>query len=481
MRLTLALALLSVLTACTLCQGKDTSFEANWMERLLPVLGNQSLLNLTLPGTHDTLTVDMSTTVSDNSNDMSSALSWILHTIAQYINILDVGYFIRQRAITQGINITQQLDSGIRFLDFRITYSRGPQKTDPSAPYHWYCLHMVESNQRAMAYLAEIRTWMDQHPSEIIVIWFSHHGDQGADNPYEVPALVQQQFWGNFTQLFTGILYNFKEQGPLANNTLNKMIAVNQRVVVYAGSYQNMTLNFPNVALSDTNIDNDCTCSDSSLQISLQQANRCFAAAGARIKANIDKNPNMLYLVSLAGESTDNQITYAAELTYISWMIDADAARRNCSAISNIPNMTQYCPLTLQELGLMQNYYLQIAFENAIEKEYQLPNAFYLDGVDLNGTFRVGPQYWNVNGFLPPNPSNEPTRINSDARYGYVQVISLSNIRRVCPSTLKALQRNLTLSAECVAAESLVQSRRKLFPINRWQDDYFGRQAVWPQ
>lgn len=43
----------------------STSFLSNWMGQLLPLLGASPLLELSLPGTHDTLTYDLSTTVSE--------------------------------------------------------------------------------------------------------------------------------------------------------------------------------------------------------------------------------------------------------------------------------------------------------------------------------------------------------------------------------------------------------------------------------
>jgi len=59
---------------------------------MMPTLGNQTLLDISLPGTHDTMTYDMSTTVSDNANDMSPTVAWLLH---EFHDDLGVGSFIR--------------------------------------------------------------------------------------------------------------------------------------------------------------------------------------------------------------------------------------------------------------------------------------------------------------------------------------------------------------------------------------------------
>lgn len=42
-------------------------FLSNWMGSLMPVIGNLSLLDISLPGTHDSMTFDLSTTVSDGT------------------------------------------------------------------------------------------------------------------------------------------------------------------------------------------------------------------------------------------------------------------------------------------------------------------------------------------------------------------------------------------------------------------------------
>ena len=94
---------------------------SSWMGDLEPVLGNLTLLDLALPGTHDTLTYDLSSTVADDANDLPTWASWLLHTFHSLDGF--VGDFIRQNAQTQEHNVTTQLESGIRFLDLRTIYT----------------------------------------------------------------------------------------------------------------------------------------------------------------------------------------------------------------------------------------------------------------------------------------------------------------------------------------------------------------------
>eukprot|EP00051_Salpingoeca_urceolata_P020692 m.313741 g.313741 ORF g.313741 m.313741 type:complete len:150 (+) comp19664_c0_seq23:4575-5024(+) len=100
----------------------DPGFHSTWMAYLNPLLSDKTILDLSLPGTHDTLTFDLSTTVSDGANDLPPDVAWVLHEFHDFVP----GHFIRDQAKTQGLNITEQLENGIRFLDFRIMFSAPP-------------------------------------------------------------------------------------------------------------------------------------------------------------------------------------------------------------------------------------------------------------------------------------------------------------------------------------------------------------------
>ena len=54
------------------------------------------------------------------------------------------------------------------FLDFRIMYTAAPHHVGSAKDWYW---HGCETNCKAFEYLKEVRTWLDAHPSEIVVIW----------------------------------------------------------------------------------------------------------------------------------------------------------------------------------------------------------------------------------------------------------------------------------------------------------------------
>merc|ERR1712136_247062 len=108
---------------------------ANWMGQLEPILGESTLLDLSLPGAHDAMTYDLSDTLSDGYEGIDAVVSDLLHDVTPLV----AGSFVRAQGQTQGINMTSFLDAGVRFIDFRIMYTHEPD-TVWFPPQDWYCL-----------------------------------------------------------------------------------------------------------------------------------------------------------------------------------------------------------------------------------------------------------------------------------------------------------------------------------------------------
>jgi hypothetical protein len=53
------------------------------MGALAPIIADQTILGLALPGTHDTLTYDLSLVVSDGGIDGEEGIAEILHLISE--------------------------------------------------------------------------------------------------------------------------------------------------------------------------------------------------------------------------------------------------------------------------------------------------------------------------------------------------------------------------------------------------------------
>jgi len=103
----------------------------------------------------------------------------------------------------------------------------------------------MQSNQPAMVYLKELRSWLDRHPREVVVIWFSKHGDSCRTDQYDVTHAQKQKWWKQVEQLFSGLLFDRSEGREVNSTSLNDLITVGQRVIAYVSDWQNFTNGSP--------------------------------------------------------------------------------------------------------------------------------------------------------------------------------------------------------------------------------------------
>ena len=70
--------------------------------------------------------------VVDNGADLPIIVSKIFHDWEAKNGTLPnfIGSIVRNSATTQKLSLTQQMESGIRFIDFRIMFSAPPNATD---------------------------------------------------------------------------------------------------------------------------------------------------------------------------------------------------------------------------------------------------------------------------------------------------------------------------------------------------------------
>ena len=70
---------------CPIDYSAVDDFLPNWMGNILSVIREYTLLDLSLPGTHDTLTYDLSTTVAEGGIDEMYKLAEFLHNYTDAI------------------------------------------------------------------------------------------------------------------------------------------------------------------------------------------------------------------------------------------------------------------------------------------------------------------------------------------------------------------------------------------------------------
>lgn len=421
-------------------------FLANWMGHLEPILGQQTLLGLTLPGSHDSLTYDLSDIVSDGGDDNSIPLSNILHFFSELG--LAPGGWIRKQAHSQTLTLTEQLDNGIRFIDFRTMLTNKSFQ-----PKDWYGLHFVQTQKKAMEYLQEIHTWIVNHPSEVVVIWTSKHGDPCAtgENQYPtVPIAEKQKFWASIEALFSGLLLD-TTQSILNETPFSELIKRNHRVVFFTSDYAEFTTQ-SKYATDACLLDNALPASVDREVQSYQDIKNLFVNGTSTQQA--DNAAGKFSLISLASSGSQNFLlhTFFADYT----VILSHYFQEKCAADFSIPGMTAWCPENLLNIAHLANYYSQASIDWAVDCNLGFPNAIYLDAIEEGGT--IGTHF---NSGTP----------GSAMGFSYVDSLLLVNVKKAC---------TLNPQLGCDTALSYLTQRRAQHPVQQWNDPAHGRLMNWP-
>jgi hypothetical protein len=360
---------------------------------------------------------------------------------------------------TQGLDVSQQLMSGIRFLDMRIMYESNTEE--------WYSLHMMQSNAPASKYFKEVRSFIDEHPSEIVVLWVSKHGSECAtgEDQYPNTTIAQKQaYWTEIMNIFDGVLVNNIET-KVNSTSIADMISKNQRVVIYTADYVEMTNASP-YALDSCLINNQLGPGVSEEPNAKKWEQQQFSTATSVKLQN--KQDNKFYLMSMATGVPGDQMVGAAFQKFLPGK--NREANSKCVRSFNIPQFKE-CPQTLLDIANLENYYKQLtleeSFSNMLKSElnWNFPNAIYINGVDFDGTIRTGLEVlWGKNR----NP-NDPHSITG---YAYVDTLIGANLINSCFN-------NDNDNDACEKMMSIIQSRRANNPMLFWNDSDYGRLTEW--
>lgn len=438
---------------------------SNWIGQLTPILQKATVLDLSLPGAHDTMTFDLSNTISEGYEGMGPVISKILHSVTPLL----AGRFIREQGQTQGLSITQMLDSGIRFIDFRIMFTDAPSTLRSSKD--WYNLHGCQSEHPALTYLKQVRTWLDAHPKEILVFWASRHGDRDLNGTDQYPSTTpqeRQQFFAQVSDTFKGMLFD-ASKGRLNETSIEEMWSRGQRVVWYATDYEESTNSSP-LALDSMLVDNQCP-GGGWESGALNQ----FRKGGAAREA--DKARNQFLLVSMTNDGGKCNLEWASVITFVPLAKELGAEKK-CMACYAIPNFG-YCPMSLQEQGQLSNYYNQRVLE-AIYKEgasnpaVDFPNAIYIDGIDLDGRIRTGTQRLNPLLSQSDLQAQEAAGDHETDGYAYVATLVGATARRLCRGA------EAHIKGWCEVLMASIEEARARHPVTLWDDAVHGRLSNWP-
>lgn len=126
---------------------KNIQEYANWMGNMKDQLQNKSLSTLALPGTHDSLTNDLSTSLCEADPDSA------------WYKKFGMGF-----AKAQYLDMSQQLNRGIRYFDIRLCHQNGKN----------YISHTLLSKKSFEASLMQLDSFLNEHPQEMVILDLQH-------------------------------------------------------------------------------------------------------------------------------------------------------------------------------------------------------------------------------------------------------------------------------------------------------------------
>jgi hypothetical protein len=452
-------------------------FLPNWMGAFVAAgaFHSVTLMDLSLPGTHDSVTYDLSLTVSEAGLDKFHELEALLHKLSKNsVKLLpgDLENFFRMQAKTQQLTLTQQLDNGIRFLDLRIM--RESDKTAGNSS-HWYSIHFMQSRKTVANYLHEIRNWVDLHPHEVVVLWLSQHGNPSTTGDDQFPGVTSEEkeiFWQSYLEILDGVLLDRRESS-IFETPVVELIKRQHRVITFASDYQQLTRSSP-YALDARNIQNRYDGGDGVFDaaVVLKKHDDYFQDA-EKNNADATKNFGFTLLGMNTAVSSWQTIHVAAKLFLHSTLYP-------CASHIHIPGVSHWCPETLLDIAQLASYYNQISIDKALNEKFAFPNAFYLDALDFDGTIRTGS--------LLLDGANRGTSAFNTSKFAYVYTIIEYNRQRTCsvetdPAGVDSTIRDspvFSVSNGCTVLASEIEKRRQKNPLQLWDEPMHGRHRGWP-
>ncbi|CAG5115216.1 unnamed protein product, partial [Candidula unifasciata] len=130
-----------------------------WMSSLPPSLHNLPLIKLAIPGTHNSGTFSCCTTLAPDA-DSAIKLMTRIPNMGGFVDSV-----ILRWAQCQRLNFTQQLLSGIRYFDLRVS-------TKPDSD-EFFLVHTVYA-AKVNELIEAVTSFLDSHPREIVLLDFNH-------------------------------------------------------------------------------------------------------------------------------------------------------------------------------------------------------------------------------------------------------------------------------------------------------------------
>ncbi|XP_036869313.2 PI-PLC X domain-containing protein 1 isoform X1 [Manis javanica] len=111
-----------------------------------------------LAGSHDTMTYCL-----NKKSSICHDQSWLLQLLDKVLPFI-TRPVVMKWSVTQTLNVTEQLDAGVRYLDLRIAHMlEGSEK-------NLHFVHLVYTTALVEDTLTEVSDWLEQHPREVVIL-----------------------------------------------------------------------------------------------------------------------------------------------------------------------------------------------------------------------------------------------------------------------------------------------------------------------
>ena len=291
----------------------------------------------------------------------------------------------------------------------------------------------------------------------------------------------KQQLWSVFEGIFDGLLMDTR-QSSLYETPIVQLLQRNHRVVTFASDYEEFTGNSP-FAYDAARIQNYYGSGVFDEVREMERHTEYFLSGAANNKAvNAEGG---FTLMSMNTSSPPWQVIDAAKRRFLHWAEDTTRAFEladffhSCASKTNIPGLNKWCPETLMDIVQLTSYYNQMLIEAAFtrmltDEDVAFPNAFYLDGLDYDGTFRTGT--------LLLDGMERSQSAHKEDKYAFVDTVVAYNARKMCSATPRhgGKQSRQVATSTCGDLLRKLDDRRSRYPVQRWEEPAYGRHTSWP-
>ncbi|KAM5221155.1 PI-PLC X domain-containing protein 1 [Ctenodactylus gundi] len=128
------------------------------MGALSPRLWDAPLHHLSIPGSHDTMTycLNRKSPISRRESRLLRLLSVVAPCVTRPV--------VLRWSVTQVLDVTEQLEAGVRYLDLRVAHMPGGTERN------LHFVHMVYTTALVEDTLTEIAAWLERHPREVVIL-----------------------------------------------------------------------------------------------------------------------------------------------------------------------------------------------------------------------------------------------------------------------------------------------------------------------